>query len=344
MTKDVLPFGKLDPKILQQIVFTRLGSPSPRVIIGPKIGEDAALIDFDEKVLVVHSDPITGAIENIGWLAVNICANDIATKGVRPLWVLVVMILPQRIRVSQLKHITGQINEAAKELGIAVIGGHSEVTPGISRPIIVVTALGEVEKSKYVSSSGAVVGDSVILTKGAAIEGTAILSTELKKTLEAKVNKSVLLKAQKFIEMISVVEDALTAIEVGGVHAMHDATEGGVAGALQEIAWASNVGVRAYEKKIPIYKEAKTICEALNIDPLKTMSSGALLISADSKKAQEIIAALKEKGIQASVIGKVVEKKGGAYLIRSDGTKLDLSEPIREELWIGLERHITERE
>ncbi len=331
-----LSVGKLDPALLKQVVFGCLGSPDPRVIVGPKIGEDAAIIDFKDRALVVHSDPITGAIENIGWLAVNVCANDIATRGVRPLWVLVVMLLPQNVSSAQLKQITSQIDEAAKELGIAVIGGHSEFTPSIKRPILVATAIGEAEKGRFVSSSGAKIGDRIIVTKGTAIEGTAILSTELAELLETKVDRAVVRRAQKFVRMISVVEDALTATEVGGVHAMHDATEGGIAGGLQEIAWASNVGVVAHEERIPIYEETRAVCNALDVDPLKTISSGALIISAHPEKAEEIVAALKKKGIQASVIGKTVDKKERSYILRRDGTKLDLSKPIKEELWSAL--------
>jgi hydrogenase expression/formation protein HypE len=328
-----LSIGKLDPKLLEQVVFGCLGSPDPRVIVGPKMGEDAAVIDFRDKALVVHSDPITGAIEIIGWLAVNVCANDIATRGVRPLWMLIVMLLPQNTTPAQLKHITSQIDEAAKELGIAVVGGHSEFTMNIKRPILVATAIGEAEKKKLVRSSGAKIGDSIIVTKGAAIEGTTILSTESAELLEAKIDKTTIQNAQKFIKLISIVKDALTATEVGGVHAMHDATEGGIAACLQEIAWASNIGIAVYEEKIPIYEETKIVCNALNIDPLRTISSGSLIISARAEKAEEIVGALKVKGIQAAVIGKTVDKREGSYVFRRDGTKLDLSKPVKEELW-----------
>jgi hydrogenase expression/formation protein HypE len=331
-----LPVGKLDPELLKQLVFGCLGSPDPRVIVGPRIGEDAAVIDFKDRALVVHSDPITGAVENIGWLAVNVCANDIATRGVRPLWMLIVMLLPQNITSAQLKHLTSQIDEATKELGVAVIGGHSEFTLSIKRPILVATAIGETEKERLVRSSGAKIGDSIIVTKGAAIEGTAILSTELAEHLETKVDKTIIQRAQKFIKLISVVKDALTATEVGGVHAMHDATEGGIAACLQEIGWASNLGIAAYEERIPIYEETKAVCNALNIDPLKTISSGSLIISAHPKKAGKIVDALKERGIQASVIGKTVDKREGSYIFRRDGTKLDLSKPVKEELWRAL--------
>jgi len=328
-----LSVGKLDPNLLKQLVFGCLGSPDPRVVVGPKLGEDAAVIDFKDRVLVVHSDPITGAVENIGWLAVNVCSNDIATRGIRPLWILVVLLLPQDINSAQLKQITHQIDEAARELSIAVVGGHSEVTPGINRPIIVATAIGEAEKGGFVSSSGARIGDRIILTKGAAIEGTAILSTELAEPLQRKIDRNIVQRAQKFIKKIGVVKEALTAVEVGGVHAMHDATEGGIAGGLQEVAWASSVGIVAYEERIPIYKETEEICKALSIDPLKTISSGALIISAHPEKAEEIVSAIRKTGVQASIIGKVVNGKEGSYVFRRDGTRLDLSEPVKEELW-----------
>ncbi len=343
MAQRSLPVGKLDPNLLKQIVYGCLGSPDPRVIIGPKIGEDAAVIDFKDRVLVIHSDPITGAIENVGWLAVNVCSNDIATRGIRPLWILIVMLLPRDVNPAQVKQITQQIDEAAKELGIAVVGGHSEVTPGINRPILVATAIGEAEKGKFVSSSGAKIGDHIIVTKGAAIEGTAILSTEMAEALQRRLGRSLVQRAQKLIKKIGVVKEALTALEVSGVHAMHDATEGGIAGGLQEVAWASNVGIIAYEEKIPIYEETKAICKTLNIDPLKTISSGALIISAHPEKAEEIAATLHKRDIQASIIGEVVNKREGSYVLRRDGTKLDLSKPVKEELWGALERLETRR-
>ncbi len=333
MTRQTLSVGKLEPDLLKQLVFTCLGAANSRVILGPKIGEDASVIDFKDKVLVVHSDPVTGAVENIGWLAVNIVANDIATRGVKPLWMLIVLLLPRNMDSAKLKHITQQIDKAAKELGIAVVGGHSEVTLGIKRPIIVATAMGETKKEKLVQSSGAKVGDQVILSKGAAIEGTAILASELAESLQRKINSRVVKDAQKFIKETSVVEDALTAVKVGGVHAMHDATEGGVAAGLQEIAWASNVGIIAYEEKIQVYEETKLICQALKIDPLKTIGSGALIVSASPEKTREIVDALREKGIGASVVGEIVDKSRGSYVLRKDGTKLDLSEPVKEELW-----------
>jgi hydrogenase maturation factor len=325
--------GKLKPSLLEELVFQFLGRRDSRVIVGPRIGEDAAAIDFKGRVLVIHSDPITGATNNIGWLAVNVCANDIATRGVRPRWLLVVMLLPENLTHLELKRIASQIGNAAKELGVAIVGGHSEITPGITRPILVTTALGETARKKLISTGGAEISDYIIITKGAAIEGTAILASEMSTSLESKVGRQIVQGAQGFIRRISVVHDALTATRVEGVHAMHDVTEGGVAGGLQEVAWASRVGINVYEEKIPVYDETKAICKALGIDPLRTIGSGSLLVVADSMKAAKIVSALERKGIQASVIGTVVDEKSGSCIVRRDGTKLDLSEPVKDEIW-----------
>lgn len=339
MVSDSLETGKLQPAILKRIVLSHLGVDDSRVLLGPRIGEDASIIDFGQKALVVHSDPITGAVENLGWLAVNVCANDIATRGVRPRWLLIVILLPESTTAVQLKSLTTQIDEAAKKLGVAVVGGHSEITPSVKRPVVITTAIGEASKDRFLRTSGAKPGDRIIVTKGAAIEGTAILASELAKQLRGKVKAEVLARAKQFIRKTSVVEDALTAVEVGEVHAMHDATEGGVAGGLQEIAWASDIGLVAYEKKIMISKETEAICNALSVDPLRTISSGALIISAEPESASRIVKALGEKGIKASVIGKTTNKKDGVYIIRKDGTKLDLSTPVKEELWKALKTH-----
>jgi len=339
MVQHSLSIGKLSPNLLEELVFSCLGNPNSRVIVGPKIGEDAAVIDFKDRVLVVHSDPITGTVENIGWLAINICTNDIAARGIRPRWVLNVMLLPQNFDSGQLKEITEQMDKAAKELDVTIIGGHTEVTTSVNKPIIIATAIGEAEKERFVRTSGAEIGDRIILTKGAAIEGTAILSTEVDKLLHLKVDKKLIQKAKEFIKMTSVIEDALTAMEIGGIHAMHDATEGGVAGALQEVAWASNIGIIVHEEKIPIYKETEAICKALKIDPLKTISSGALIIFCHPNKAEKIVDALQRKGIQASIVGEALKKEKGCHIIRRDGSRLDLSIPVKEELWKISERH-----
>ena len=329
-----LSLGKIDPATLKQVIFSHLGSEDSRVRLGPSIGEDAAVINFGNKALVVHSDPITGAIENIGWHAVNVCANDIATRGVRPQWMLIVFLLPENITLNQLKGITAQVDEAAKELGVAVVGGHSEVTATVAHPVLITTAIGETAKGRFIRTSGARAGDALIITKGAAIEGTSILAHEFEAILKSKVDKKTIEKARRFIKKISVVKDALAAVEVGGVHAMHDATEGGIAGGLQEIAWASKRGLIAYEDKMIVAPETRTICESLGLDPLKTISSGTLIIACESKKAEEIVERLRREGIPASIVGEILPRDQGVQIARRNGSKLDLSKrPVKEELW-----------
>jgi len=345
MSSGSLTVGKVPPSVLKKIVLSRLGAADKRVLLGPSIGEDASVIDFGSKALVVHSDPITGSVENVGWLAVNVCTNDIATRGVQPLWILTVILLPENFTQTQLKNVTNQIDTAAKELGVAVVGGHCEVTSGINRAVIITTAIGETVNKEFVQTGGAKIGDSLMITKGVAIEGTAILAHELASFLKRKLDSATIRTAKQYIKMTSVVKDALTAVEVGGssVHAMHDATEGGVAGGLQEIAWASDVGVVAYEDEMHVHAETQAICKGLGLDPLRTISSGTLIISAGSESAEKIVTGLIQKGIQASIIGRVLDKKQGAYIIRKNGTKLNLSRPVKEEIWRILEKDLQTR-
>jgi hydrogenase maturation factor len=253
---------------------------------------------------------------------------------------LIVFLLPEKITLAELKRITARVDEAAKQLGVAVVGGHSEVTASVSHPILITTAIGEATKKRFIRTSGARAGDALIVTKGAAIEGTSILAHEFEAALKTKVEKEIIQEARKFIKKISVVKDALTAVEAGGVHAMHDATEGGIAGGLQEIAWASNVGLIAYEDKMLVAPETKAICQALHIDRLKTISSGTLIIACENKKAQKIMERLKREGISASIVGKILPKDQGVCVVRKDRSKLDLSkQPVKEELWRVLERN-----
>ena len=301
--------GKLPPDILEKLIFNRVGVRDPSVLIGPSIGEDAAVIDIgNNKVLVAHVDPITGAIENIGWLAVHIACNDIAVRGVRPRWLLPVLYLPEDIDVSFIDKITAQIDEASREVGAMVVGGHSEYTPGLNRPLISMTALGIAERSRYVTTSGACIGDAVIMTKTVAVEGTAIISTDFSDILQKLgVSRDIIERGRSFIKMISVVKEALTLAEKSLATAMHDPTEGGVLGGLIEVAYASRKTIEVWENRIPIADETKAIAKALGIDPLKLISSGVLIATVPWNKAGEAIETLNSKDIKATVIGRVTE-------------------------------------
>jgi hydrogenase maturation factor len=281
-------------------------------------------------------DPITGAVERIGWLAVNVNANDIATFGVEPTLFSSCILLPEEGDRKTLETICTQMDKAAKDLGIAVIGGHCEVTPGLTSPIVIGCAMGITEKGNYVTAGGAKPKDKLILTKSAGIEGTAILATEKEKQLKKELELATLQSAKEFYHKISVVKDALIAIKAGGVRAMHDPTEGGVSGGIHEMAEASNVGFQIYEEKIPIQPETQKICAYFKIDPLQLISSGALLISAEPEFAEKIVRELKQNQIDASVIGEFLQNKREHKIIRKDGTIQTLPRPISDHLWLAL--------
>ncbi|AEK72151.1 HypE [Thermococcus sp. 4557] len=327
----MLPAGKIPPEKLRELVFNRLGAEGERVIIGADLGVDAAAIDFGETVLVASTDPITGAGEGIGFYAVHVNANDVATFGARPKWFLVSILLPENSDESILSGIMGELHRSAAKLGVAIVGGHTEVTPDLDRPIVVGTMLGEVPREKLVTSNGSKPGDAIILTKWAGLEGTSIIASERAGELERAFGREFVERAKGFIEMISVVEDALTANEVG-VHAMHDPTEGGIANGLHEMADAAGIGFRVYAERIPIREETLKICEFYGLNPLALISSGALMIAAPRDGVDEILNALGEKGINASVIGEFVEDPGVRVIVEN-GEERPLERPESDELW-----------
>lgn len=299
--------GKIPPRIMEKLVYSKLGVIDPSVLVGPAIGEDAAIIDLgDGRVLVVHNDAITGAGEFLGWLAVHIVSNDIAVRGARPKWFLMSLFLPEDASKDLLKRIMSQVDEAAKELGMMVIGGHTEVTSNLDRPIVGTTAIGIVEKHKTVTTSGARVGDHVIMTKMAAIEGTAILCTDFAGILRNKgVDEKILEKGSKFLAKVSVVKEALALAERGLATSMHDPTEGGILGGVAEIAYASRKTIELWADKLPVAKETRIVTEALGIDPLKLISSGSLVATVPPERAKEALKILRTLGIESAVIGKV---------------------------------------
>ncbi|MGQ9565791.1 MAG: AIR synthase family protein [Candidatus Bathyarchaeales archaeon] len=333
-----LPPGKIPPDLLQNVVFKHLGVKRKEVVLGPRMGEDGAIIEIGAKALITSMDPITGALERIGWLAVNVNANDIATFGVRPALFASCILLPKNAHLQMIETICKQMDTAAKKLDIAIIGGHCETTPGIRHPIVVGNAMGITEKNHYVTSSSAKPGDALILTKGAGIEGTAILATDKRAQLGKQFSDAFLKKAAGFYRHISVVEDAVRAFETGGVTAMHDPTEGGVAGGVHELADASNVGAQVFETKIPVRRETLEICSFFKIDPLQLISSGALLITAKKNYAENIIGALKEHGIEAAVIGELLKDKEKRVIVGKDGVKKHLVRPLSDHLWKALKQ------
>ena len=331
-----LPPGKIPIDILKEVVFKNLGANRSEVTLGPAAGIDGAILDFGSKNAIVSMDPITGAVERVGWEAININANDIATFGVEPAFFFSCIMLPENADSKIVETITTQMHNAAKELGIAIVGGHCESTPGLSNPIVVGCIMGLTEKGKYVTAAGAKAGDKLILTKSAGIEGTAILATDREAQLSKTFNPTLLETAKGFYNQISIVKDALTAYRAGGVHAMHDPTEGGILNGIHELADAAGLGVRVVEEKIIVEPETAKICRFYEIDPFQLISSGALLIAAEPQATNKIIESLCREHIYADVIGEFNPNPNKRILIHKDDSAEMLPRPISDHLWTAL--------
>ena len=323
-----LKTGKLPGTLLQDLIEgIPKAASNRRLLVGPGLGEDAAHILFGENTLLAKTDPITFATDRIGWYAVNVNANDIAVAGGTPKWFLATLMMPPGSTEGEVRDIFGQIGEAAYEIGVQLAGGHTEVTPAVTQPVICGFMLGEVPTSRAVSASGAQPGDAVILTKGIAIEGTSILANECGDQLaRAGLDSPDIAAAADFIinPGISVLKDAQTAVSAGGVTAMHDPTEGGLATALQELAFASKVDIVIDKSAVNVLPICRAICDALDIDPWGLISSGALLATVQPDHQGAVVAALQGVGIDASVIGRVKPQSddttGPSVSIRQDQT------------------------
>src|SRR3989337_1208199 len=312
------PVGKLDYRLLEKLLNLN-PIKDPRIIVGPRIGEDAAVIDFGKNYLVAKTDPITFTTHRIGWYAVNINANDIAAMGATPKWFLATLLLPEgKTNAKLATQSFRDIITSTQKLNITLCGGHTEISYKIDRPIVIGHMLGEVEKDKLVVNAHAKPGDDLLLTKGIAIEGTAIMAREKVAVISRKFGDRFLKRAQAFIDKpgLSVVADALLANKAAKIHAMHDPTEGGLATGLMELAIASGTGVVIDAEKIPCYEETEQICKFFNIQPVGLIASGALLIALDPKNTKEVIAILAKNGIVCYPIGKLTKKNEGLKLFK----------------------------
>jgi len=327
--------GKLPNQLLAQLL-ARIGPyRSGRVVVGPGVGLDAAVIEMGDRLLVAKSDPITFASDLIGWYAVHINANDVACMGARPAWFLATILLPEGAALSLAEAIFQQVLDACREVDVELVGGHYEITHDLDRPIVVGAMLGEVERGRLVQSSGAQPDDCLVLTKGIAIEGTAVLAREAGEALQRLgVPAAVLEEARGYIFQpgLSVVREALLAAESAPVHAMHDPTEGGLATALYELAAAGGVGVAVREATIPVLPCTEAVCRAAVLEPLGLLASGALLIALPPAHCDALLARLAEADIAAACIGAVTHKSAGVIMERRSGGKEPLPQFARDEV------------
>ncbi len=320
---------KISNEVLRRIVFTNLGVKDDDVIVGPKVGEDAAIIRISDKYLAMHTDPITGAIERIGWFAINIVANDIAVRGIRPRWFLLTLLLPTDIDEDGIRKIMTDVNTALMELGGSLVGGHTEYAPGLDRVIASTTAIGVGDR--YITTSGAQVGDLILVTKYVAMEGTAILASDFTNELIRRgVPKDVLDRAKDLIWNLSVVKEALELADVA--NAMHDPTEGGLLQGLLEIAEASGVRLRINVDGIPILPETRYLFNTLGLDPLKSLSSGMLVATIPRSVVNAVDYKLRRLGINYSIIGEVVKGEPGVDLVKDGEVLGNVSGFIEDEV------------
>jgi hydrogenase expression/formation protein HypE len=326
-----LSLGKLPPDVMERHLFGMTGATSGRVVVEPSLGLDFGVVRLGGErskgsYLIVSSDPITGVSERTGWYAVNVSANDVATSGNRPEFMQSVILLPEDASERDVKELAADMHRTAKGLEIAIVGGHTELTPGLHRPIVVTTAFAVADS--YVTAAGSRAGDTLMMTKTAGVEGTAILGTDAR--FNRRLDRETVAGASKYFERLSVVDEAVVAHRTGAVHAMHDCTEGGVLGALYEMATASGLGLEVAEADVPVSRETKKICSAVGVDPLKLISSGTLLIAVRRGNEGLVSDAVGSVGSRATPIGRF--RKGKVLLTRR-GRAEEVTGPPRDEIW-----------
>ncbi len=334
-----MKIGKIDDRTFTALFRNRLGRPDRTVLVPPRTGIDAGVVDIGGgQVLVVAEDPIFTMprlpLRMFGWFTVHIGASDVAVMGVKPRYMTYSLLLPPETGGADLRTIVDSIHRAARELGIAVVGGHTGFYPGFVAPTIGgITVFAVTKKGRYVTPAGARPGDAVILTKGPAIETAALLSVLREEELRGRYPERLIKKAKALCRSISVVKDALAAVAAGGVTAMHDATEGGVVGGLYEIAAASGVGMEVDERRVLYPPEVQMVCEAFGLDPLHAIAEGSLLITARARAVAGVLRNLARAGIAASVIGRVTAQPRKRLLRRSDGRTERLAIPKQDPFW-----------
>ncbi len=318
--------GKFTNEQLKDMIFSHLKN-SDDILLGSGVGEDCAALDFNGEACVLSTDPITGACENVGSLAVHVSGNDIASSGAKPSAMLVTLLIPPEKEMKDVQKVVAEIIKAADSLGINIIGGHTEVTDAVRRIVVSTTVVGRTKSSDLIKSSGARQGDAIIMTKYAAVEGTFIIASEHSQRLKKVLSQSEYDMAIALGSKLSVIKEGITAGKLGAT-AMHDITEGGVLGAVHEICEASGIGCELYKEKIPVLDVTKKICEEFCIDAYRLIGSGSMLITTPDEK--KIVSALEKNGVKATVIGKITGKE---ICLVENGQKSILCAPGADELF-----------
>ena len=324
-----MKIGKVSETILKRSIFKQIRTKRDEVLLGAGVGEDCAAVKLaEDEIFVLSTDPITGTVKDIGMLAIQITANDLASSGAEPVGVLLTVLLPEEIQEEEIRQMMGQVEEACARFHIQVMGGHTEVTRAVNQPVISVTGVGKVKEGGLVSTAGAKPGQDILLTKWIGVEGTSIIAKEKEEELLKRFPAPFVETAKDFDQYLSVVEDAKIAVR-HGVSAMHDVTEGGIYGALWELSEASGIGLEIDLKAIPIRQETVEICEYFGLNPYYLISSGCMLMAAD--QGHDLVRELQAAGIFAAVIGKATDKRAKRILNGQEESFLE--RPKTDELY-----------
>jgi hydrogenase maturation factor len=342
MAEAELPvIGKISPEIFNELIYPRLGAKSDTVLVGPQHGVDVGILEIGNQAVALTTDPVfivpEYGWERAAWFALHILVSDVVTSGLPPRYLSIDLNLPMEITKNQLDTAWKTIHRECETMGIAVICGHTARYQNCNYPMVggaTVIAVGP--KEEYVTPAFAKAGDSIIITKGPAIEAVGIFSAMFPELLEEEFGSDFSDRAQQTFYKMSVVEDAVTAVKVGvrrnGVTAMHDATECGVWGGLYELARAADLGVRVEKEKIVVEDCVEEVCGYFGIDPYASISEGTLIISCCQHKADEVVRVLSEKGIRSSIVGELTPPEHGMTLVDA-GHEKRLEHPIVGPFW-----------
>ncbi len=328
--KGKLEIGKIPVEILNRIILDPINSNINKredVVVRPSTGEDCSAVDLGGEICVLSTDPITAAGSNAGYLAVHINCNDAASAGAEPIGILLMALMPYGSTEDDLKEIIDGVYKAAKELGIEVLGGHTEVTEAVNKPVISGTVVAKTKGRRFISSGGAKPGQDVVMSKWAAVEGTSIIADDYYDILKDNMDAALISEAKSLSSKISVVKEGMIASDFGAT-AMHDATEGGILGAVWEVAECSNTGIEVYADSIPVLECTKELSKLAGIDYLRLISSGTLIMTAFD--GYKLVDKLQAEGINAAVIGKVTQS--GRY-VTQNGLRKELIPREKDEIY-----------
>lgn len=330
-----MKIGKVSNELLQSAIFDKMLHKRPEVIVRPNVGEDCSVLEFEQdENIVLSTDPITGATQHIGKLAVHISCNDVSTSGAEPVGILVTILLPPGSTEEELNIIMEDITSSAHESNIEIIGGHTEITDAVTRPVVSTTVIGKVKKQNMLATNGALVGQDIILTKWAGLEGTAILANEYEEALTKRLGKEIVDAGKELGDYLSVVPESKIAHKCN-ITSMHDATEGGILGAVWEVAECADVGITIELDKIPVREETKRICQIFEISPYHLISSGCMIMT--TFEGEKCLEELSKIGVEANIIGKVT--KEGKYIIKG-GVKQEIAPPESDDLYKAFQKSL----